>query len=58
MEQRLAGPRAWSKTSRGPERGQGLAAVLPDLPIDLTRGEVGSIKQDLHFELCGPNRPN
>src|SRR5271157_4514346 len=58
LEQLLAAPRTWSNPARGLERRQGLAAVLADLSVDLTRREAGSIEKDLHFELCGRAGPS
>ena len=55
LEQRTAASHTWNKPARGLERRQGLAAVLPALPVDLTRREVDPIEKDLYFELCGPD---
>ncbi len=54
----IAAPLAWSNPTRGLERRQGLAAVLADLPVDLTRRKAGSIEKDLHFKLCGCTGPS
>src|SRR5580698_925429 len=55
LKQGLAAPGAGSKPTRGLERGQGFAAVLSALPVDLTRREVGPIEEDLQVELCEPD---
>jgi hypothetical protein len=54
LEQHRAASRPWSKPAGDLERCQGLAAVPPTLPVDLTRREAGPIEENLYFELCGP----